>query len=804
MNEITKKRKTIIWERTKKPIIFVSVCLAAAFALKCLYDFKTAYTETRDAPYVIFDDLKQNEEQTLFKAVQTSKLIDKINKDKDKSLLSSNEVSKTVSNLKSNQFKDADELIKTLNDEFTKSRTKALEQPLIEFDNAQQNLQEFQADKTNDIKFLENKIKATPENEPVSIDQLLSELTIPKKNNLSSEKNANAETIPKYLVPALKKIKDETNSDIKKSELSAKVKSNITESLTNNLTSKSASINKIENNYDTVKTNIYDIKKDMSSLLFPSIQASEYKNLDRQKYEMKYLFLDDKGGFSMLFKLIELTLTAILVFGLLYIVIIPLKYIFFLSTSADILTDKAKGYLERKNDAVGLSEVGKALLLTAGTVTLGAAVVVNSNSAQGLFSSDSDRDSKTEKSIAPNKFDKNSMLPTDSTDKNSANQFETITRLTKQIESLNNNITSLYDKIENLEFPEVIDVSNEIKEINGNLAKLNTAFGSDELINGQSDANNLPKFINKSVGQIKSFDNTGLAKDITELKNKIATEQEFKADSKSIFKRMEEIENSIKNPPFEATITDISDTLGTNQFKNLTSLDKSEKTLFRTISEVSEDLGNRDDREIIFPSVGNTVGKNTLFGKINNVFTAIDPANYIKSESSIFTTLGSNRLPVDDNVYSYVKSSTVNTKDFGEAGRLLIKDSGNTETFFARLFEGKQYFLNQFLVTELEKKANRLDNEILLNDKSNDPSKISQNPNIAVEISDLKLLISALNSIINNPLLNRKKYSEKEICKLLLEKLETQFNPQERKAKASKILKDNILTILNFSHVSSY
>lgn len=797
------KRRTILWERTKRPLIFVSVCLAAAFALKYLYEYRTGYNDAKNAPYIIFDNLSKEEKQNNLKAIQTTRLSEKILLNSDYKYFSPKEINRIVSNLKSQQFKDTDELIGKLNAEITVSRNNILK--TLDFTVIQKELEDLSTLAASDKDYLSKKTASTEDEAIFNTKQLLTELTKSNPQPASNQLQL-AENPRKYLIEYLNAFKQKPVSEQTKSNLNSAVDSffaNKRNELQNAINDKQTAINSMESNFDILKNNIFDIKRNISSVLFEVDPKAKYDVLDEQKYQLKYLFLDEKGGLNVLFKLIEVTLTVILVFGLLYIIVIPLRYIFFLSTSADILSEKAKGYLERKNEAVGLKQLGSALLLTAGTVTIGAAVVANSNPVSPLLTNANEVKNEQQSNPTTN------VNPTffKSGDVNDDTQI-VINRLSSQIMKLDSSVTDLSQKIIDIQLPENKDFTIQLDEIKTDLANINTAIGTEILL---KDSSNLPQKI-QTMSEIISENNKVQFDDsITPIKNKIATDADYKND-KTILSRIGEIEDLFnksgpQNPMF-ATLEDISKILGTNEFKAANST----PNLWQTMSAIRTNMGEQTDSQVN--------GANfTLFGKLNNIFDSISPEGYLNSKSSIYSTLGSNtNILNDETIYAYTRFASKTTKDVGDIGRLMIKASGNIETFFARIFEGKQLSLNPFLITELEKKTFAEEKQIALNEKqitanllAATTTSLAKNNDLQNEINVLResiknrnLLIKVLVEIGKDKKISSKKYTAREIWGILIPRLVQEPKTQKEYEEARNILRENIATILQFSAVDFY
>ena len=210
---------------------------------------------------------------------------------------------------------------------------------------------------------------------------------------------------------ALNQLKSETGDD--KLDVASIVRNSKSESLTTALkddkelstkkdVSRVAAENSVKKFYEAKKTSLTDLTTDISATeeSFHQIIAEVNAELDHQIAQRKdapsaraggllsapsgpinptlALMLDEKQGLVGLYWLARVALTGTILFAFLFLILIPLKHLFFWTASGDVLTEYTKKLLEAKTSAVGPT-VARAAMVTvaAATVAGGAALVAN-------------------------------------------------------------------------------------------------------------------------------------------------------------------------------------------------------------------------------------------------------------------------------------------------------------------------------------------------------------------------------------------------------------------------------------------
>lgn len=98
---------------------------------------------------------------------------------------------------------------------------------------------------------------------------------------------------------------------------------------------------------------------------------------DRTKYERFAIVLDEKSGLGALYKIVWVTLLGVILFALLYLVLLPLKHLFFWTESGEMLSDYAKKLLDRPTSSV-TPPVARTLILAVAAVGAGTAALAAS------------------------------------------------------------------------------------------------------------------------------------------------------------------------------------------------------------------------------------------------------------------------------------------------------------------------------------------------------------------------------------------------------------------------------------------
>lgn len=94
---------------------------------------------------------------------------------------------------------------------------------------------------------------------------------------------------------------------------------------------------------------------------------------------MLSVVLDDKLGLGTVYWLVRVALSGIVVFAFLYLIFIPLKHLFFWTTSGEILTDHAKKLLERRDAVSATTPVARAAIVALTAGTIGTVAIAASN-----------------------------------------------------------------------------------------------------------------------------------------------------------------------------------------------------------------------------------------------------------------------------------------------------------------------------------------------------------------------------------------------------------------------------------------
>jgi hypothetical protein len=235
------------------------------------------------------------------------------------------------------------------------------------------------------------------------------------------------------------RLKDANSDSIKKDDLLKKAEASFTEreeSLTGETQLYKTKTDRINTQFELAIEKIYGLKN---------------VSLKSQPNPLMSLFFSDEGGLYVVYKLIMLTLTAIVVFSLLFLILIPLRNIFFLESSTETIIDKAKGIIELIESKIGLGGTAGALLATVATVGIGVAAIAGTPSLISWENTQNDSQNNAETSNNLNYQFKKTEPPTkpgtDNT--NGDNNQLIIDELTSRVSAMNQNIEILNGRIKN-------------------------------------------------------------------------------------------------------------------------------------------------------------------------------------------------------------------------------------------------------------------------------------------------------------------------------------------------------------------
>jgi hypothetical protein len=305
------------------------------------------------------------------------------------------------------------------------------------------------------------------------------------------------------------------------------------------------------------------------------------------------LVLDDKQGIAGVYWLLRVALTGIVLFALLYLILIPLKHLFFWTASGDVLTEYVKKLLESKTSVVGPT-VARAAMVTvaAATVAGGAAMVAN-----GLpFTGPSDRvpDSAVAIAASPNARPRDPGDGRNNGDKNPGGTTE----LKEGIASLTQKVTELEFAVRNIPgsttvYRDYTDVAlaNSVKELITN--RLGTPGPSE------------PTTLFSSLGELQrkqtGFENVVKGR-FTTIDDLIGTQADQLPVKQSLFGKL----------------NGVSETLGTRSISAITQGSPSDPTVIESLRKLG---------------ASNSTDSSTLFGRMSAVDRSVD--NVFKTAGSI-------------------------------------------------------------------------------------------------------------------------------------------------------------------------
>ncbi|HEX8564827.1 MAG TPA: hypothetical protein VF648_04100 [Pyrinomonadaceae bacterium] len=404
-NNQTGSKLTSKNEMKKKFFIFSAVFLFAIFALILVQSLKEDFDKTQQAPFLIVDAKDQssieNATKLFTRPVTNADLVNVINLSlpagenqqvnspsscdgKDDTTANAPKVlseqkpkthqivCESVNNIWYRSFKTKSEVLDALNKEVLILKEKDLERLEI---------QKAKSVKTED-ELKEKKESAVAELNKIKTDSSthLYDYALLKKNTPSDSP----------LLPTFIKL-SEKSKHLKKPVPEETLTSDVNEYFQKQIDEQQIKANQIEKEIDEIDKQYQSVIKSFYTTL---IVNNKLKDISHPReliaiqatYPNLQPFFDDKGTLNIFYKFAWITLTAIIVFALLYLILIPLKLIFFLTPAGEAVSEQSKKFLERKETGasaaiatVAATPIIPTLLATVATVGIGSAAIAAAN-----------------------------------------------------------------------------------------------------------------------------------------------------------------------------------------------------------------------------------------------------------------------------------------------------------------------------------------------------------------------------------------------------------------------------------------
>lgn len=471
---------------------------------------------------------------------------------------------------------------------------------------------------------------------------------------------------------------------------------------------------------------------------------------------------DTKNNLHVIYKLIEITLKVIIIFGLLYIILIPLRHIFFIATSGETLADQAKKLAESKSATP--STLGNVLLVTATTIGIGASVVAGYAFSGGVSEYPEDehppRVTKTPGTSGPG----TGGGPGGSGDSD-ATQLN-IDQLTIGINNVNSSVSNLQKVVDETLITEIKNTKEKVEAVNTTVTTTSDTVGVRNPVTDGTMLQKVDAFSTESRQRHKDvlLELEAIKKSITDPANPgnqttlTATLDRIEkilngaagipSEKDAIIKRLENISAAIGQDEILGQVN----TADPDQARNL---NDAIKRIRQRIGKPNDLLSAANPNQPVITSPP-SISADTLFGKINNVSRSIGTDNYNRNNTTIFDALGTN---VDDmrkpTVVGFVKLISANTT---ELGKIIIGESGSMSTLIKTLGSDTQYSINRLVTMELATRKRDLfsseairefiNNAQSVEDKESiEKLYVQKNNDISIFNKRLDNLIAALESI---------------------------------------------------------
>lgn len=366
---------------------------------------------------------------------------------------------------------------------------------------------------------------------------------------------------------------------------------------------------------------------------------------------LAYVIFDESKHLSIVYKFLWIALSGIIVFALLYLILIPLKYVFFWTTSGDTLTEHAKKFLEKKDfTPSGAPFVTRAILAataTVATVAIGTTAIVSNAFAE-------DKDPKNPILVAASRTpnfpitDKSPNPYVSPSPNPSPNNIQPdINALTENLSTLNGTVGKLGEKVDILANKQLIDP---------NFEKLQEQYAA--LVNREL---NLVKDI------MRDPKNPNEAGTLFNALRNVPSSINYSIDKK--FENVIGIPNSLsKGDTLFGRVNTLSGDLTTTN-----SIAKAAKQSFETYSSIPQNISD----------ISNFIGKRT------------DPV----TENTLFGLAKNNQESINS-----VKADQVLIKE--DSGTIRKRQLESNRGFYNKvkgIFQGNSYRLNKFAFDELKK-----------------------------------------------------------------------------------------------------
>ncbi|MBS1797940.1 MAG: hypothetical protein JSS81_29235 [Acidobacteria bacterium] len=523
-------------KRLGRPLIFVVVTLTATLAMLFLYAVRADFVEKLNYPIVVVGSdygdggtkSYQLKAGNLAARIAGSDICANLDDSKSEMLNSVGTiVCRSVEDVKYRNFRNEGELLAALQESASAQRTAQLKYGQAGLEQIEKNRYDFDLEKKKALEILNARISepeksASTGTETPSVDapadtlsrarieKLLALYTLPpaaaKKAVDGAEKPKGpdfagecGETIRGALAGSLKKLNGDS---LEKTALNEQVEAAFREREKTRLADAARLRTQMEQTgglYDKATEKFYALKQER---LKPAANP------------LAFLFFADDGGLFVVYKLVMLTLTAIVVFSLLFLILVPLRKIFFLDPAADAMIDKARGVIDLRNPRIDFGGTAGSLLATVATVGIGVAAIAATPFPGGPESVQNDSQDRSE--ISKNYGDVLRSKYGPKREKNAADTDDTqvnVNELAANVLALDQSVAYLDRRISNWEPvivnnggppPDLEGVRKSIADLNGNLNTLmtRTPFRDPDIATMNKTVNDLGTLINKINGQV--------------------------------------------------------------------------------------------------------------------------------------------------------------------------------------------------------------------------------------------------------------------------------------------------------------
>jgi hypothetical protein len=696
------------------PIIFVVVCALAIIALNFMQDSKAKFDKAQSSPIIVVNDdetrdyaksdsvwvIKKNDLGCRIKGSDSEKPFQKILNLIDTQNNYPNNDKNAQNNVSPENIKIRNEVVSDITNDIAYQEFKNPSELLSRLSEA------VSAEKETKLKVLQSIYDRTLIDQSAA-DEQESKALIELDERVAAQTNPEDRTLPKYIdifikgntdkIPYQRLNIDDLTLDAVLKELNKTgkvppkkiddIKTDVRnyyeakkENKRRNAEEAKAKLNSVNDIFPPITKNIYDSKAWLSERTTP--QANEAQ-----------IILDEKAPLNVVYTLFRYLFLAVIVFALLYIILIPVKRIFFMTEAGSVLNEKGKGSLEavKSSSAAALLPLTNAIITTVTIITIGAAVIIAGEYAKSPGNkANNESNVDSEPTLITNK-PKTSKPGKEFEAELKRNQLK-IDEMTASINNLKKTVSDFNEQM--ADFPIA-----ELKALPGKVDTIGT-----QVNNVQNTLNNPENPADNTTVMAHLSDVSGkIGNNIDNLPNSATTASN---QPKTLFAAINAVSGNIGGQIDDKSLSDnlreVSNSLGTGKYTSEAKTNKNYPTIYGNLQTVHDTVGkfSPSDLESNNPAPKTLVEyAQKTYNDLGIAKTSAITTQKLSTETKTLVT-EIKKLTADTILPSISKIDS-NTTDLG---RFIFGSSdGNIITQFKTLFSRERFQVTNFAVQELTK-----------------------------------------------------------------------------------------------------